>query len=632
MKILTILLALLFSVNAMAFPPVGAVGQGQTSTSYPTVNKAPNSQMTNIGGGAVLNETGNNNIVANPSFEHSTFNTNWTQTAGTSAVETTIVKHGAKAYKATLSAATLELYQDSTRYEAQFADGINGDREIWVKTSVSGIYVCPRNAGSTVLSACATVDSSGKWLKYNAPYVLGGTSNGIAVVSGTISSGVVTPGNVTGDVYVDGEAYVGEIRSIANASIITPWTAFTPTGSWTTNTTYSGKYRQVGDSLEIQYLVSTSGTPTSADLTLNMPTGFTIATGKLASSNSYVSNNVQIVDAATNFYLGQFSVNSATTFRVFRNTQTASQTVFNNLVTATAPFSFGSGDYIQGTITVPVAELSGSTQVFASQCGASCENVLSAKVSSAGVVSGENVDWINGNASIASTSQYSIAFTSGVFTVAPTCVVTPLNGAVYASSQEFTAVTASGGTWLTGRADTGVATAMDWRLVCYKTGADYQASRTIVGSFKPPESEIYVSGGNGHGSTNTKIRRFTTLVTNTASCITYADSATLGGTFTIGTGCAGLYGITYCDGASSAGNTFGVSKDSAQLTTNINSITESTRMVMSLNAVASVNYNTCASIPPRYYGDGSVIRAHTEGTMGSTTAPIVNFRITKVSL
>ena len=43
------------------------------------------------------------------------------------------------------------------------------------------------------------------------------------------------------------------------------------------------------------------------------------------------------------------------------------------------------------------------------------------------------------------------------------------------------------------------------------------------------QNEVRLEVGNGSGSTNTKIRRFTTAVTNTGTAMTYADSATLGG-------------------------------------------------------------------------------------------------------
>ena len=60
-----------------------------------------------------------------------------------------------------------------------------------------------------------------------------------------------------------------------------------------------------------------------------------------------------------------------------------------------------------------------------------------------------------------------------------------------------------------------------------KTGSGGDVG-TVTGTQK-----VDVTTGNGHGSTNDKIRRYSTVTTDTGSSITYADSATLGGTVTI---------------------------------------------------------------------------------------------------
>lgn len=61
------------------------------------------------------------------------------------------------------------------------------------------------------------------------------------------------------------------------------------------------------------------------------------------------------------------------------------------------------------------------------------------------------------------------------------------------------------------------------------------------------ESSVIVHSGNGYGSTNTKFRRFTTILENVGPSITYADSAANGASFTINS--AGIYAIRYQDKA-----------------------------------------------------------------------------------
>jgi hypothetical protein len=64
----------------------------------------------------------------------------------------------------------------------------------------------------------------------------------------------------------------------------TVWTSWSPTGSWTANTSYTGFYRRLGDSLEFQVLASITGTPTTAAFTFTLPNSLTIDTAKILST------------------------------------------------------------------------------------------------------------------------------------------------------------------------------------------------------------------------------------------------------------------------------------------------------------------------------------------------------------
>ena len=67
--------------------------------------------------------------------------------------------------------------------------------------------------------------------------------------------------------------------------VVTDWQSFTPTGNFTTNVTYTGKWRRVGDSMDIQYYLSFSGaTNATTNGTVNMPSGYSIDTTKILSS------------------------------------------------------------------------------------------------------------------------------------------------------------------------------------------------------------------------------------------------------------------------------------------------------------------------------------------------------------
>jgi len=139
------------------------------------------------------------------------------------------------------------------------------------------------------------------------------------------------------------------------------------------------------------------------------------------------------------------------------------------------------------------------------------------------------------------------------------------------------------------------------------------------------QSMVRLNTANGYGSTNTMIRRFTNTVTNQGSDITYADSATLGATFTINT--TGVYAVSYSD-CFNAVATAGVSLNSSQLTTAVTGITVSDLLIASYLSTAN------ASVAVGWVGylaAGAVIRAHTIGQATGSSTTLVQFTIVRVA-
>jgi hypothetical protein len=127
-------------------------------------------------------------------------------------------------------------------------------------------------------------------------------------------------------------------------------------------------------------------------------------------------------------------------------------------------------------------------------------------------------------------------------------------------------------------------------------------------------SRIRLTGGNGHGSTNTRIRRLLTTVESVGSACTYADSAVNGASITINEN--GLYAIGFADSASSTNiGHIGISKNSNQLTTVIDAITNSHRLVEVnvSNGTPSLNYVTTEAVWTGRLITGDIIRPHTNG-------------------
>jgi len=126
------------------------------------------------------------------------------------------------------------------------------------------------------------------------------------------------------------------------------WTTYTPatTGTWNTNTTWSGFWRRVGDSIQIQAkALIAAGGPTGA-FTVNLPTGLTIDTAKLTTSATCPLGSLIVLDAGVTQYPGIVSYSSTTA---------VSGLVFNaaftyaalNGVNATTPITFGASDSVE---------------------------------------------------------------------------------------------------------------------------------------------------------------------------------------------------------------------------------------------------------------------------------------------
>lgn len=127
------------------------------------------------------------------------------------------------------------------------------------------------------------------------------------------------------------------------------WTTCpTITGGWSTNTTYSCIWKRQGSNAYFDILVSVSGAPTSANLTLNLPV--TIDTTKLSSTNNTLLSSGIASDGGIHYpLLARYE--STTSVRALYWTGTPPSL---SGVTQAAPFTFGSGDFVSVQFVVPV--------------------------------------------------------------------------------------------------------------------------------------------------------------------------------------------------------------------------------------------------------------------------------------
>lgn len=143
---------------------------------------------------------------------------------------------------------------------------------------------------------------------------------------------------------------------------VTDWQIYTPTiSAWSANTTATGKWRRVGDSMEIAFNIALSGAPTGTLSKISVPSGFSIDTTKTNNTTFDYKSLITIRDSGTNTYNGAALVSNSDSTNILLYVIDASAN--DASITATVPMTFANGDNIAGTIRVPILGWSSSTQM-----------------------------------------------------------------------------------------------------------------------------------------------------------------------------------------------------------------------------------------------------------------------------
>lgn len=255
-------------------------------------------------------------------------------------------------------------------------------------------------------------------------------------------------------------------------SVITEWISFTPTGSFVTNATYTGKWRRVGDQMEMNVRIAFSGTTTATDLSINLPSGYSIDTSKINSSsaNTGIMAYGRALDSGVGNYVLSAAYSSTTAVSITYN-----GTVNNGFVNATNPFTFGSGggtDEIDMMIRVPilgwgaVATLGqdSDTRVVAMQATSSTSSLSNAATT------------VIVNPTVVVDTHGAYNSSTGVYTV-------PVSG-IYLVSAAFD--------------DSGAAILVNETadLVLYKNGSSHKRLCLLQGQTTVGSLEIFVSGSS----------------------------------------------------------------------------------------------------------------------------------------
>lgn len=137
---------------------------------------------------------------------------------------------------------------------------------------------------------------------------------------------------------------------------------FTPTGSWSTNTTYTGNYQRRGEKALITWGISLAGAPTSANLALNLPAGLVIDTTKLtnAGGSLHLVSGGAALHASTGTQL--FALySSSTSIQVYYLSSISTAALL--AVTQAAPVTWASTDKLEISIEVPIVGWSSNSNM-----------------------------------------------------------------------------------------------------------------------------------------------------------------------------------------------------------------------------------------------------------------------------
>jgi hypothetical protein len=152
--------------------------------------------------------------------------------------------------------------------------------------------------------------------------------------------------------------------TILAGTTITDWVSYTPTGSWSTNTTYTGRWRRVGDNAEYNVGISLAGAPTAANLTVNLASGHVIDTTKFPltpGANDTVIGKSSANDSGTSYSLDTYySTTTAVTVKAIATSATWGS---GGTVSNTVPVTFGASDTLNILFQVPITGWSSSSQV-----------------------------------------------------------------------------------------------------------------------------------------------------------------------------------------------------------------------------------------------------------------------------
>lgn len=363
----------------------GQLGGGGGSKNYLA------SYVPSLGAGAA--NTGNGDFELNATTGWSLAHTSLTSLFPTSVASATVPfdsTHGGSSASGNLSFAIESAAPIQKKYSGKLvssAASTAGDMLIssaFYIDSVDQSQPMTITLGSNVTSGAANLNFSGTSSNSFAIYVYdvtGATWIQPSGVYGMVSSGVYNVKNVVFQpvsststryqlAFININASAGAYTLLLDAIGVGPqaalsapammdMTPFTPTGTWTSNATYTGSYGRQGDMLVEKVHIALSGAPTATSLNINLPNGLQIDTtkqvGQLVTISGYPSYGTLYHTPSVAPLAAVFNGVSQVLI-IYLGTVTA-----NAIVNATSPFTLVNGDAVDITFSVPIVGWSSNT-------------------------------------------------------------------------------------------------------------------------------------------------------------------------------------------------------------------------------------------------------------------------------
>ena len=432
---------------------------------------------------------------------------------------------------------------------------------------------------------------------------------------------------------------------------VSDWQSYTPTFTgFGTATNVAMWWRRVGDSVEIKGKFDT-GTFTATELRLSLPNSIVSDSTKVPAIRA-AGVYFRYPGGSTSSHGGPVFVESNVSYITFGNKDVFSSASVSTIAKASgSDFSSGGETWQIDSITVPISGWSsgGGTSPILSL---SDWQSYTPTFTGFGTVSAQAFFWRR----VGDTLEIAGTFTSGTSTATEARVSIPAG--LVSDSSKIPAIRVAGEVAYGNSGGGAQIFALIESAVGYLTfskalsshdphtkivGNDLASSgekiwlkashipisgwtSTSSGTLTAPRSEVTVDSGNGHGSTATKIRRFSNTRKSIGTAITYADSSTAGATFTINE--TGVYAISYHDVRSGGAAQLAITVNDSATTTNADAITYAQGLRAGENSGGSAIIGSVSWTGNLTAGD--IVRAHTNGSNDDTSANCM-FTITKVS-